>query len=102
MIAAFVSPIRGDLMAIRTVTLPRIDAKAVHFGAIFMKGVVNMYLLNAACDFPVPRSNVSERRTLLFYQYFCKDFSMTVETRSMLIGLKSYFNKSSSLLIGLT
>ena len=58
MIASFVSPTRGDLTSVRAVNLPRIDARAVHFAAIFMKGVVTMYLLDACCDFPVDRKNV--------------------------------------------
>ncbi|KAF2363137.1 hypothetical protein FHG87_006102 [Trinorchestia longiramus] len=57
MVASFVSPIRADLNLIRSTNLTRIDARAVHFAAIFMKGVVNFYLLNAACDFPVARCN---------------------------------------------
>lgn len=59
MISSFITPIRADLNLIRAVNLSRIDARAVHIAAIFMKGVVTMYLLNAACDFPVERKDVS-------------------------------------------
>lgn len=59
MIAAFLSPVREDLNQIRALALPRIDARAVHVAAIFMKGLVNIYFLLAACDFPVERKNVS-------------------------------------------
>ncbi|KAK8734393.1 hypothetical protein OTU49_006165 [Cherax quadricarinatus] len=55
MMAAFLSPIREDLNQIRAIALPRIDARAVHVAAIFMKGLANFYFLLAACDFPVER-----------------------------------------------
>ncbi|XP_070001097.1 constitutive coactivator of peroxisome proliferator-activated receptor gamma [Penaeus vannamei] len=58
LIAAFLSPLRDDLNQIRAIALPRIDARAVHVAAIFMKGLVNFYFLIAACDFPVDRKNV--------------------------------------------
>ncbi|KAK4306303.1 hypothetical protein Pmani_021854 [Petrolisthes manimaculis] len=58
MIAAFLSPIRQDINLIRTLALPRIDARAVHVAAIFMKGLVNFYFLLAACDFPVDKLNI--------------------------------------------
>lgn len=60
MMAAFLSPIRQDLNQIRGLALPRIDARAVHVAAIFMKGLVNFYFLLAACDFPVDRENVRD------------------------------------------
>lgn len=59
LIAAFLSPLREDLNQIRAIALPRIDARAVHVAAIFMKGLVNFYFLIAACDFPVDRKYVS-------------------------------------------
>ncbi|XP_045132827.1 LOW QUALITY PROTEIN: constitutive coactivator of peroxisome proliferator-activated receptor gamma-like [Portunus trituberculatus] len=58
MMAAFLSPMREDLNQIRAVALPRIDARAVHVAAIFMKGLVNFFFLLAACDFPVSRENM--------------------------------------------
>ncbi|XP_064098859.1 constitutive coactivator of peroxisome proliferator-activated receptor gamma-like [Macrobrachium nipponense] len=55
LLATLISPVREDLLQIRTIALARIDARAVHIAAIFMKGLVNLYFLIAACDFPVER-----------------------------------------------
>lgn len=55
LIASILSPIRDDLFLIRALNLPRIDGRAVHVAAVFMKGLVNFYFLLAACDFPVTR-----------------------------------------------
>ena len=59
LVAVFLSPIRADLNQIRAISLPRIDARAVHVAAIFMKGLVNFYLVNATCGFPLSRLDVS-------------------------------------------
>lgn len=70
LIAAFLSPLRDDLNQIRAIALPRIDARAVHVAAIFMKGLVNFYFLIAACDFPVDRKNVSSVSGWIFLIYW--------------------------------
>ncbi|XP_076068067.1 constitutive coactivator of peroxisome proliferator-activated receptor gamma-like isoform X2 [Oratosquilla oratoria] len=55
-IAGFLSSVRDSLTQIRAIVLPRIDARAVHIGALFMKGAVNLYFLHAACGTPFERS----------------------------------------------
>ncbi|RXG58961.1 Constitutive coactivator of peroxisome proliferator-activated receptor gamma [Armadillidium vulgare] len=57
MVAGFLSPIRKDLNQIRAINLPRIDSRAVHLATVFVKGLVNLYILLAACDFPLDRRN---------------------------------------------
>ena len=60
LLASFLSPIRSSTNLIRSLSLPRIDSRAVHVATIFVKGLVNINLLLATCDFPLSRKFVSK------------------------------------------